>query len=148
MALPFNNGFELAQAMGFGDMYQASKQQENNNIQTESKNMNKAIFRMTESELYGLIRESVKKVLKEYGETPSGQRNLGALHARKVLRNNDLSMDTYKYAERSRGGDKYNNVGDNMNPMYKDYAKGYVDYLDAHPDEYVANQRRRRQLEN
>ncbi len=37
MALPFKNGFELAQAMGFGKMYQASKEQNENNIQAESK---------------------------------------------------------------------------------------------------------------
>lgn len=64
MALPFKNGFELAQAMGYGKMYQASKQQEENNIQIESKNMNKQIIRITEQDLHKMIRESVENILK------------------------------------------------------------------------------------
>jgi hypothetical protein len=64
MGLPFKNGFELAQAMGYGKMYQASKQQEENNIQMESKRMNKQIIRITEQDLHKMIRESVESILK------------------------------------------------------------------------------------
>lgn len=60
MGLPFKNGFELAQAMGYGKMYQASKQQEENNVQMESKKP----IRITESDLHWIIKESVKKILK------------------------------------------------------------------------------------
>ena len=64
MGLPFKNGFELAQAMGYGKMYQASKQQEENNIQMESKKINKQIIRITEQDLHKMIRESVENILK------------------------------------------------------------------------------------
>ena len=60
MGLPFKNGFELAKAMGYGKMYQASKQQEENNIQMESKQ----IIRITEQDLHKMIRESVDNILK------------------------------------------------------------------------------------
>jgi hypothetical protein len=58
MGLPFKNGFELAQAMGFGKMYQASKQQENN-IQMESK-----LIRITEQDIHRMVKESVNRILK------------------------------------------------------------------------------------
>ena len=63
MALPFKNGFELAQAMGFGKMYQASKKQNENNIQIESKKMNKKLIRLTESDLRRIIKESVNRII-------------------------------------------------------------------------------------
>lgn len=59
------------------------------------------------------------------------------------MRNNDLSDDTYNYAQNARGGDKYDNRGNNENPLYHDYANGYIDYLNSHPDEYIANKRKR-----
>ena len=65
MALPFKNGFELAQALGYGDMYQASKEQENNIIQNESKNIDKKVIRLTESDLHMLVKESVNNILKQ-----------------------------------------------------------------------------------
>lgn len=65
MALPFKNGFELAQAMGFGKMYQASKEQNENNIQMESKNMNRQLIRLTESDLHNIVKEAVNKILNE-----------------------------------------------------------------------------------
>lgn len=66
MGLPFKNGFELAQAMGFGKMYQASKEQNENNIQMESKNMKMEIIRLTESDLHNIVKETVNKVLERY----------------------------------------------------------------------------------
>ena len=59
MGLPFKNGYELANALGYGDMYQASKQQEQeNNIQMENK-----IIRITEADIYRMVKESVEKIL-------------------------------------------------------------------------------------
>ena len=60
MGLPFKNGFELAQAMGYGKMYQASKQQEENNVQMESKKP----IRITEADIHRLVKESVENILK------------------------------------------------------------------------------------
>jgi hypothetical protein len=72
MALPFKNGFELAQAMGFGKMYQASKEQNENNIQMESKHtdMNRKLIRLTESDLHKIVKETANKILSEikYGD--------------------------------------------------------------------------------
>ena len=105
--------------------------------------MNKKLIRLTESDLHKIVKESVGKIINEIGDTPKGQRGLGGLHARKVLRNNDLSDDTYNYAQNARGGDKYDNRGNNENPLYHDYANGYIDYLNSHPDEYMVNKRKR-----
>lgn len=67
MALPFKNGQELANALGFGKLYQASKKkkQENEMMQTESRNINKKIIRMTESDLHNIVKESVRRILKQ-----------------------------------------------------------------------------------
>ena len=102
MGLPFKNGFELAQAMGYGKMYQASKQQEENNVQMESKKP----IRITESDLHWLIKESVKKVLKEVGETEDGQHLLGRLAGKKAF-NGDYKgySDVMDYAKQKRNGD-------------------------------------------
>ena len=115
-----------------------------------------ARYRLTESRLRGMIREAVQSALNEVGDTPEGQRRLGALHARKVLRNNDFSKAPFEipeiqgvhdYAAKARGGDTYDRYGNNDNPMYDDYARGYMDYLYAHPEEYFDNQRRREESE-
>ena len=105
---------------------------------------------MNESKLKKMINESVRKALNEVGDTPEGQRKLGALHARKALRDDNYesifdqkSKDLYDYAKNARGGDEYDMYGNNMNPMYKDYAEGYVDYMGAHPEEYFDAERRR-----
>lgn len=74
MALPFKNGFELAQAMGFGKMYQASKEQKENNIQAESKKTEKKLIRLTESDLHKMVKESVNKILKEIGRSTVNRR--------------------------------------------------------------------------
>ena len=72
MALPFKNGFELANAMGYGKMYQASKEQENNIIQNESKNIDKKVIRLTESDLHMLVKESVNNILKQMNNKKEG----------------------------------------------------------------------------
>ena len=60
MALPFKNGFELAKAMGFGKMYLASKQQEENNVQMESKKP----IKITEKDIHRMVMETVNRILK------------------------------------------------------------------------------------
>ena len=44
----------------------------------------KKIVRLTESDLHKIVKESVKKVLNEVGETPDGQRKLAALQNRNI----------------------------------------------------------------
>jgi hypothetical protein len=96
--------------------------------------MGKQIIRLTESDLHKIVKESVNKILKEIGDTPNGQRALGALHARKQFRDGDESNDVYHYAEKARGGDSFNDMGDNTNPLYKDFGNGWDKYKDSHPD--------------
>lgn len=64
MGLPFKNGFELASAMGFGKMYQASKRKKENKMQVESKKVRKPI-KISESDLHRMVVESVKQILNE-----------------------------------------------------------------------------------
>lgn len=104
----------------------------------------KKTVRLTESDLKNIIKEAIC----ELGDTGSGQRALGALHARKVLNvpgenkeeylsNFKKTKDYYDYAAKARGGDDYDNTGRNTNPLYDVYAKGYIDYLKSHPEEYL-----------
>ena len=65
MALPFKNGMELAQAMGFGKMYMASKQEKENEVQMESRKMNNKVIRLTEGDLHRIVKESVNRILRE-----------------------------------------------------------------------------------
>lgn len=97
--------------------------------------MNKRLIRLTESDLHKIVKESVQKILNEIGDTPKGQKALGALHARKQFRDDDDSNDVYYYAEKARGGDSFDNIGDNTNPLYKDFCKGWYKYQDSHPYE-------------
>jgi hypothetical protein len=105
---------------------------------------------LNESKLRRIVSESIDKVLNEVGDTPKGQRKLGALHARKHLRDDDYetiftkkSKNLYDYIKNARGGDKYDYYGNNLNPMYANYANGYMDYLKSHPQEYIEAKRRR-----
>ena len=92
-----------------------------------------------------------ESLIKEIGDTPKGQRALGGLTARKKLAHKD-HMPTYRYAEKARGGDNWDKFAypnatiDAVNPMYKDYAQGYTDYLNAHPDEAMEYERKERLL--
>ena len=89
-----------------------------------------------------------ESLIKEIGDTPKGQRALGGLTARKKLAHKD-HMPTYRYAEKARGGDDWDKFAypnatiDAANPMYKDYAQGYTDYLNAHPDEMMDYERKK-----
>jgi hypothetical protein len=97
--------------------------------------MSKNIIRLTESELHDIVMETVQDILKEYGETPEGQRKLGSLCARKTLRNVETN-DIHNYAAKSRE----NNGG---KAIYNDYADGYVEYLHNHPEEMAKYTRRK-----
>jgi len=72
MALPFRNGFELAQALGFGKLYQASKKRDENNVQMESKTSSKGLIRLTEKDLHNIVKESLIRILREnaWGKYP------------------------------------------------------------------------------
>lgn len=108
----------------------------------------------------GIVAESIKKVLKEYGEGPESQKKLGALQARKVLRANGETADelfanqskegskVYDYAkqQRSATGPDSDEFGNTTNPLYKEYTNGYHEYLNSHPDEYFGRKERLRKL--
>ena len=65
MGLPFKNGMELANAMGFGKLYMASKQKKEDEMQMESKKRNRSLIRLTESDLHQIVKESLRRILKE-----------------------------------------------------------------------------------
>ena len=130
------------------------------NYENESKNMNKKVIRLTESDLHRIVKESVKKILNEIGDTGEGQRSLGALQARKVINADGDSVDDlfknqekeggaiYGYAKRQRSktGEDSDMYGNTINPLYKDYCKGYHEYINSHPEEFVKRNERLRKL--
>ena len=120
----------------------------------------KQLIRLTESDLHRIVKKSVSRILREVGETPEGQRKLGALQARKVINADGDSVDDffknqskeggkiydYAKAKRSVSGPDSDEFGNTVNPLYKDYSKGYTDYLNAHPDELASRKERLRKL--
>ena len=122
--------------------------------------MNKKVIRMTESDLRNIVKESVGKVINEIGDTPKGQRALGALSMRHALRNPKYdARDTeskeakiYDYAKKARGeenGEKWDYANRKWdNPLHTEYEKGGTDYLNSHTDELAAAHRRARMGES
>ena len=53
----------------------------------ESKNMNKKLIRLTESDLHKIVKESVNKIINEIGDTEKGQDALGQVRGRADKRN-------------------------------------------------------------
>ena len=117
-------------------------------------------IRLTEGDLHKIVKESVKRVLKEYGDTEKGQERLGALQARKVINADGDTVDDFFINQSKEGGKVYNyakkarepfgkdsdEFGNTISPMYKAYTKGYVDYLNAHPEESAKRKERLRNL--
>ena len=122
--------------------------------------MNKKVIRMTENDLHNIVKESVGKIINEIGDTPKGQRALGALSMRHALRNpNYDARDTkskeakiYDYAKKARGeenGEKWDYANRKWdNPLHTEYEKGGTDYLNSHTDELAAAHRRAGMREN
>ena len=122
--------------------------------------MDKKLIRLTESDLHRIVKESVKKILKEIGTTPDYQKKLGALQARKVLNADGETSDElfdnqsknggeiYDYAKKQRShmGDDTDEFGRITNPLYKNYGDGYLEYLNSHPEEYMRRNERLRKL--
>lgn len=54
MGLPFKNGYELAKAMGFGDMYQASKE-EKEEVVENIKNLMRKIHEYDKNKIQDVI---------------------------------------------------------------------------------------------
>lgn len=120
----------------------------------------KQTIRLNESQLRRIVKESVGRILKEYGESPNSQRALGALQARKVLRTNGDTEDEffanqeknsnsiYRQAEvrRSHLGDDFDDLGNVKNPLYKHFCDGYTEYFNSHPDERMGYDERLRKL--
>jgi hypothetical protein len=84
-----------------------------NNLAAEGRQQ----FKVTESQLKDIIKESVKRILREVGETEDGQEKLGGLAARKSTKG-DLKgfYDIEDYAKEKRNGNL---------KMRDKYAKGF-----------------------
>ena len=67
------------------------RQQSNLNYKNKKKihQMNKNRIKLTESQLHEIIKESVKNVLNEIGDTPQGQYMLGRLKQNKLYNHQD-----------------------------------------------------------
>lgn len=75
------------------------------NYENESKNRNKKVIRLTESDIHRIVKESVKKVLNEIGDTEGGQNLLGrakqrALYNREAGKEAEIS--NYAYNQRQK----------------------------------------------
>lgn len=122
--------------------------------------MKQQLYRITEQDLQKMIKESVNRILTEIGDTKDYQRKLGALQARKVINADGETIDDffdnqtkeggkiYNYArgQRSKLGDDSDEFGNTINPLYKDYSQGYIDYLNAHPEEMHKRDEKLRKL--
>lgn len=122
--------------------------------------MNKKLIRLTESDLHKIVKESVKRIINEIGDTEKGQRALGALQARKVINADGETVDDffdnqakeggkiYNYAKHNRAslGNDSDEYGNTINPLYKSYGQGYTDYLNSHPEELAKRNNKLRKL--
>ena len=74
-------------------------------------------MKVTESELKEIIKESVRSILKEIGDTEDGQKKLGGLAARKSTKGDVKGLyDIEDYAKEKRNGNL---------KMRDKYAKGF-----------------------
>ena len=99
----------------------------------------KNIIRLSENDLHNIVKEAVISLtenINEIGDTPKGQYALGQLHARNVYNKFDNvnaidgpSADMYDDIAKRRGGDEWDGNGICKNPLYYDYADGYVDWM-------------------
>ena len=64
--------------------------------------MNKKFIRLTESDLHNIIKESVKKILNEIGDTPRGNFALNAVRGRRAAKHYRTNMDTEAEAENNK----------------------------------------------
>jgi hypothetical protein len=78
----------------------------------------KQIIRLTEEDIHRIVKESVEKILNEYG-TPE---QLGAIAARRTISGKDNAEEVHAYANKN-GADR------------KGYYKGYINYLNNHQEE-------------
>jgi len=129
-------------------------------LENTYRNMNKKLIRLTESDLHKIVKESVNRILNEIGNTEGGQRRLGALQARKVINANGGTIDDLFKSQSDNGGKIYNyakqkrsSLGNDTdehgmitNPLYKEYANGYTEYLNSHPEERSRRTERLRKL--
>lgn len=100
--------------------------------------MRKNIIRLTESQLHSIIKESVKNVLNEIGDTIDGQIALGALSARKkgVKRYGDGKLDDICLYATKRA-----NKSENPSRLTNAY---HDSYLASHPSTPEETQKRKR----
>ena len=114
-------------------------------------NENKEVIKLSESQLYKIINESVTNILNEIGDTRKGQRLIGRVAGRKMTRNypsttskiNDLyNSDLNSLAAKNGFMDEYMAHRDDH-----DYYK-YLSMYNKHQDEQERNQRRLEKVKN
>ena len=79
---PFSDFYGLENKNTYDLKGYLAKRKLNKLAKNESKNMNKKLIRLTESDLHKIVKESVNRVLNEIGDTPRGQNMLGRVAGR------------------------------------------------------------------
>ena len=109
---------KAAEGMSMSDVNDFAETKHKGLPEKVEENMTKKVIRMTESDLHQLVKESVQRILNEYGNTPAGKYMLGRLQKRAIQRG-DRDLD-------DRIADRYEQTYDGMRGGYA-FNKGYED---------------------
>lgn len=92
--------------------------------------MKNRLIRLTESDLHRIVKESVNKILNEYGNTPEGQFMLGRLGERnKKIYGDDRGVDQYALDKRNANDAKLSK--ERMELAYDNGGMNQYQYMDA-----------------
>lgn len=95
--------------------------------------MNKKAIRITESDLHRIVKESVQKIINEIGDTPRGQRALGAVAARSIHRMHN-ALDDDQPEEAAYWDNVANDAArighNNVNPDWDEETEYFDDGVD------------------
>lgn len=94
----------------------------------------KQIIKLTESDLHKIIKESVKEVLNEIGDTEKGQYMLGRLQARQQARHGHETGENngYGYSEGGNGKNDYTSRYAHNKRISTDNIPKYIKMGKAH----------------
>ena len=109
-------------------------------LHNESKNMNKKLVRLTESDIHRIVKESVNKILNEIGDTPRGNFALNAIKGRRAAKHYRTNMGANAEAENNKvfrmaDDTAWKNYQKNPKLGYNNYA-GYRYGFDKGAEKY------------
>lgn len=102
--------------------------------------------KLTQSDLYNVIKESVKKVILEFGtdkgELGDKNRTLMAMAAKRGLENNDSTIYDNAYQSITQGGTKDGLTRDETIGVLNDFQKKFEDFNEQPANDLAANEGR------